>query len=778
MATQVVELTGDEASLLRSLQKVIEKEVEMEKKLQNAGNTADAAGTQIAGAMERIQRESDKALQGLLGDLKGLGPEGQAAANAVKAHLQESGKAGSKSFDQIVKQLKLIDPAAATAAQSAADAMAEAGKSASASWNEQIALLRSLGPEGATAAKAIESDLAAAAAHAAGGMDQVLRKLEALNPEAATAAAKIRSQLGDAAQYSEREFGDVLSEMRALGPEGKRAADAIRRELIAAGKIAEKSIEDVAAKFDAIDPQAAAAARKVVSNMKTAGTESGTVIDGLATKVASYVAGMGAASSVLGTIKRLWEQIRKEQDDGLKAMNATQDTDRQLLQISTSDADFASLQKQRDDLSAQYGVDRNETSQVIFGGRSLGYEDAVPEIVRASQVLDPVAASDAGGKLKVLFENENKSATQMISAMLKAATISSADFEDLAAAVPTAAEGGSQLGASSVQTIAATAILATDFKDAGTAADRVKGFTSKAAQDERFKGKDIVDVVKQLDAMQPEERKDFLKGSDELNAAYTALSRRVEQIASLAGDMNKDMDETAQGRGELNSKLAIAERNPVFIARKKEAMAQRELEVTQANEKGIEGAVASTAAAGAKSRFLKEDNFVVKAAGEGVFGLGLTNLFSGVAAALGANEEQATEVAVGGTRGVVGGIYDTFAPGLGTLIAPQRRKPQSRVMQQPPKLIDGVLPAQDASMQQPPNLMEGVADPGAAMKQQPVGIPEPMQQQAVTDPELLEEQRKQTLLLQRQNELLEQNVSNTEPKPGPPMTPALAADQP
>lgn len=734
MATQVVELTGDEAALLRSLQKVIDKELEMEKKLRDAGNAGDAAGTQIEAAMAKLQRESDQALRGLLGDLKGLGPEGQAAATALKSHFQQSGKAGFQSFGQVIDQLKLIDPAAAAAAQSAADAMVQAGHSATKAWDDQIALLRAMGPEGAAAAKTIETDLASAAASAAGGMDQILNKLEQLNPEAAKAAAKIRSELGESARYSEKEFGGVLQEMRAMGPEGKKAADAIRKELVAAGRIAEKSIEDVAIKFNSIDPAVGKAASKIISDMRTAGTESGTVIDSLSAKVTSYVAGIGLASGAWNLVKRALEQVNREQDEGLAALNKTKDTDRELLQVSTSAADFAANRKQRDQLSAQFGVDRNDASKVIFDSISLGFKESVPEILRASQVLDPTAAASAGGKLKNLYSNENLSATQIISGTLTAATVSSANFDELARVLPNAAEGATQLGTSSAETLATVAILATDFKDAAVAADRTKAFTSKAAQDERFKGKEITEVVQSLDAMQPDERKDFLKGSDEVNAFYNAALRRMKEIRSLAAEVRKDVAEAAQGGGELNAKIKISETDPILVARRKEAMAKQSLEVTQADVKGLEGSVGSSAAAGARDTFLKEDNFLVRAAGDGVFGIGLTKGFSGAAATLGANEEDATAATVGGVRGTVRGIVgNLLGPVIGDMLAPRSREPQA------------------ASYQLQPPIR--------------------------TDPALLEEQRKQTALLQEQNALLAKSVSNTEPRQQP-VTPGLSAQQP
>jgi hypothetical protein len=726
MATQIVELTGDEAALLRSLDKVIQKQLEYERKLRDTGETGDAAGAAVEAALAKVQRESDKALKGLLGDLKTFGPEGQAASAALKEHLQSTGKAGMRSFEGMLEQLRLIDPEAAEAAQAAANALKNAGEDTQVVWREQLDLLRQLGPEGAAAAKQIETDMREAATQAAGGIDGILGKLEQINPTAAASAQKVRSEFAQAANFSEREFADVLNELRAMGPAGRDAAAEIRKQLVDAGRIAEKSMGDVVAKLDGIDPSVAAQAKSIIANMQTAGTESSTVIDGLVGRVTSYVAGIGGAAGALALVRKAWVQIVDEQKNALGALKGTQDSERTLLQVSTSGDDFRANRKQRDDLSQQFGVDQNAVSQVLFDGISLGFKQNVTEIIRASQVVDPEAASAAGGKLAQLFDNENLSATQTISATLSASAASVADFEDLARALPTAAEGGRQLGASFAETVASVAVLSADFKDAAVAADRFKAFTGKAASDDRFKGLDVSYAVEALSKLSEEDRKDFLKDNQEVKAFYTAALRRIEQIRDGAAGIDADMRATAAGKGELNAKINIAENDPVLIARRQEAIAQQKLTVTQANEKGIEGATASAAAANVQAELLKNDNIVVRTAG----GAGLTNIATGTAAALGADEKTATAVGVSANRSFVeSAVGSLFGVGIG-------------------KVIGGA----DRSFTQP--------DPNTAA--------------------LLEEQRRQTALLERQNQLLEQTAANTVPKQQPPVpvTPGLSEQRP
>lgn len=583
MATQVVELSGDEAALLRSLDKVVQKQLELDRKLRDTGENADAFGVRMEDALAKVEAESNKALKGLLAEMKTLGPEGQAAATALKEHLQGAGKAGMRSMDQVIEQLRLIDPEAAAAAQAASRSLATAGK------------------------------------------------------------------------------------------------------------------------------------------------ESESMFDSLGGKVAAYVGSIGLAAAAVDAVRRAWVQVQDEQADALKNLQDTQDPDRRLLQVSDSQQQFRERRTQRDDLAMQFGVDRTQVSTVIFDAISQGFEDSVPEIVRASQVIDPNAASAAGGKLSTLFDKEQLTATQTISATLVGAKSSEADFETLAKVLPVAAEGGRQLGASFAETAAAVAVLTSDFATAATAADRFKAFSSKAALDEQFKGKDITDVVEKLSQMSAEQRKSFLGESQEVNAFYSAALPRIAQIREQAGLINQDLSATAAGGGALNAKVAIAESDPELIALRSEARAQQRKIVTEVQEKGIEGATASAAAANVEAELLRSDNLATRTIGKQ---FGVTSAVTGSAVALGATERDATTAGVVGSRVATDAVLAGAIPGYGIAKA----------------LLPGFSPAP--------------ADPTAEA--------------------LLAEQRRQTALLEQQNALLQQTATNTVPQapPVPSVTPALANQQP
>lgn len=114
--TVVVELSGDEAQLLRSMQKTIRKQAEMESKLKQTEGAGTKMGQGLEGSFNKVRRSSDDALKGSLRDLRRLGPEGRAMADALRAHFRTTGQAGERSMESVLSELRKLDPEAAKVA--------------------------------------------------------------------------------------------------------------------------------------------------------------------------------------------------------------------------------------------------------------------------------------------------------------------------------------------------------------------------------------------------------------------------------------------------------------------------------------------------------------------------------------------------------------------------------------------------------------------------------------------------------------------------------------
>lgn len=191
MATQVVELTGDEAALLRSLQKVIDKERDHERQLGRMADAGDAAGLNLQQAMQRVEQANTKAIQQSITDLGRLGPQGKEAAERLKAEFTKMGKDGFKSVDGVLDDLSKIDPLASAAASRIRTELAEAD--AATQLDNTLAELRKLSPEAAKAAGAVRSEMSLADRQVK--FDGIISELKKVDPAAAAEAVKLRGTL-------------------------------------------------------------------------------------------------------------------------------------------------------------------------------------------------------------------------------------------------------------------------------------------------------------------------------------------------------------------------------------------------------------------------------------------------------------------------------------------------------------------------------------------------------------------------------------------------------
>jgi len=341
---------------------------------------------------------------------------------------------------------------------------------------------------------------------------------------------------------------------------------------------------------------------------KDAFDKSGLSLNKLSASLVTYAAGVAGAAGAVGLLRSAWEQVRKEQEAGLSQLQRTQGQDRRLLQISTSAKDFDQLRDQADSLASQFGVDRAVVREVIFAAVSENFRDAVPAIIAANQVIDPVSAAGVAGQAPALFKG-TIGALEAVNLTLKAAQASRLNFEQIAASLPQAAEGGSVAKATAEETLAVLSVLASEFKSGDTAADRIKAFATAAGINEQFAGQGIIAVVEKLQQMDAEGRSKFLGSSAELNVAYVKMSENLALIKQRVGEFNQERTDFAAGGGLLAQQSAIAAGDPRSIAFINEARSRQALEASQVGASGLSGASAQTAVNIAQSQNLQEGFF-------------------------------------------------------------------------------------------------------------------------------------------------------------------------
>lgn len=321
-----------------------------------------------------------------------------------------------------------------------------------------------------------------------------------------------------------------------------------------------------------------------------------------------YVAGLATVTTGVMAIKAAWELVRKEQEAGLNQLQRTSGQDRRLLQIAGSKEDFEQLRGQADVLASQFGVDRGVVREVIFSAVSENFRDAVPAIIAASQVVDPMSAAGVAGQIPALFKG-SVSPLEAVDLTLRAAKESRLDFAQIAESLPQAAEGGGVAKATVEETLSVLSVLASEFKTGQTAADRIKGFATKAGITEGYKDIGIVAVVEKLQAMDAAGRSEFLKDSQELNVAYVKMSENMDLIKKRIADITAERAAFASGGGILRSQTEIALGDPQLAAVRAEARARQELESTQAQINGVTGGAAGSASLKTEQRLLQGGNF-------------------------------------------------------------------------------------------------------------------------------------------------------------------------
>ena len=209
----------------------------------------------------------------------------------------------------------------------------------------------------------------------------------------------------------------------------------------------------------------------------------GVLAGAVTSQIGQYATAAGAAALAVRAISAAWETVTEEQQKGFDALKKQSESgERQLLQVSGSREEFESMRGQAQQLATSTGVDLNTIQKVLFSGVSEGFRDVVPDIIAANQVISPESAAGVAGQVPALFQG-TIGALESVDLTLKAARDSRLNFEQIAQALPGAAEGGAVAKATAEETLATLSVLASRFKSGETAADRIKAFSSKVGID-------------------------------------------------------------------------------------------------------------------------------------------------------------------------------------------------------------------------------------------------------------------------------------------------------
>lgn len=279
--------------------------------------------------------------------------------------------------------------------------------------------------------------------------------------------------------------------------------------------------------------------------------------------IRSMVTGWASVEGAVRLVGSALQFAQEETNAAIGSMDMLADSRRRLAQVSLGGKDLDAIDKRADQLAQEYGVDREAARNVVFDARSLGVDEALPQIFKYSPVLDPGTATAAAGKLPSIFKGQVNQ-EQSLNLAFAAARESALSFEDLMQSLPTAAQGVSLAGGSPTEAAAIVSVLSEEMADKAEAGRLAKSFGVKVGIDrERFSDKNgILQAVEQLEQMSPESRGDFLKESQELNVAYQKISANMAKIRERQATIQNAVDTAGTVESPLEqARLAVFDPN-------------------------------------------------------------------------------------------------------------------------------------------------------------------------------------------------------------------------
>lgn len=407
-----------------------------------------------------------------------------------------------------------------------------------------------------------------------------------------------------------------------------------------------------------------------------AGEKHGSMVDQLGQKMIALGGGYMSFQAILGTVKEALAYVNQETEKAIGSADKMTDSNKRLIQVYDTAEELDAAVKQADTLAAQFGVQRDVVRRVMFAAKSEGFESAVPDLIKYSDVVDAEAAATVAGQVPGLFGEGSIDAMTAVNATLAAAKSSRLDFEKIATALPKLAEGGALQGADPAEAMGVLSVMAGHFASGDTAADRFKALSTKLSLDERTKGQGIVGGVQTLQAMSDEDRKEFLGDSQELNVAYELLTRRMGDVQERIALVNAEIEAgQTGGQTSLERQYNLMYDQETAFGRQNSALeARRRAQIAEeiANERQFaEGGARREAASDREMARLKEQEVNAAAQSQASW---MGRAVGGMLTMLGF-DDQVSEAFTAGTTRAIGEVGSGRTRGVEGLTESLREEP-------------------------------------------------------------------------------------------------------
>jgi hypothetical protein len=256
--------------------------------------------------------------------------------------------------------------------------------------------------------------------------------------------------------------------------------------------------------------------------------------------IKGYIVQFGSLATAIGVASAALRSFKENQDRAFQSATALTEANRSLVQISKDQAQLEARMKRADTAAARFGVDPAIARQVLFSSLSENWSDNYENVMATRGAMDPLAAASTAGQVPGLF-NGKINAMQALNGVLQAGAASRARTEEIAMALPTAAEGTAKAGMSPEETMGALSVLASRFGSPNQAATSISTFADKASRAPFLQGQGLVQASDTLAGMSEEDRRKFLGDSKELDTAYKFLQMDRATIQRRTMEVRAEM---------------------------------------------------------------------------------------------------------------------------------------------------------------------------------------------------------------------------------------------
>jgi len=304
--------------------------------------------------------------------------------------------------------------------------------------------------------------------------------------------------------------------------------------------------------------------------------KTGDGLDSAIGKVGKFAAGFASAGTAIAIVKGVIDEMNKSLEESKRLTETLAQSRWDLASVADNPEEYRQFQKTANRLAGQYGLSATDANRLVFSADSANYMGDVDYAARVARAFGQAPTEEVAAKLPQMYMGQ-LSATEALAGAATAMKESPADFAQIASAMGSATEGGSFNKSSPDEMLATLSVLAGQFGNVSSAADRMKAFGIQMQLKEGFQGLGFVETIKKLQAMPAGERQEVLGGGLEMNSAFQKMANNLPLIESRRLQIRQSMDAAGTGGDRLSqiesnyfsdaTNRALDERDRAKIAR-------------------------------------------------------------------------------------------------------------------------------------------------------------------------------------------------------------------